>query len=138
MTDRPMSEMIRKRLPLTLEVGTTVAETCRRMRERQVSAALVTDADGALLGIFTGRDAVRMLAEGGAADGPIEAAMTRSPDTMPPGCKAMDALRLMQDGGFRHVPVVSDGVVVGVVSWGDFRTTELDQLGRESGFWERI
>ena len=138
MTDRPMSEMIRNRLPLTVEVGTTVAETCRRMHERQVSAALVTDADGALLGIFTGRDSVRMLARGGAADGPIEAAMTRSPDTMPPGCKAMDALRLMQDGGYRHVPVVSNGIVVGVVSWGDFRTTELDQLGCESSFWERI
>lgn len=138
MTDRPMSEMIRNRLPLTVDVQTTVVETCRRMHERQVSAALVTNADGALHGIFTGRDAVRLLAQGGAADGPIEAAMTRSPDTMPPGCKAMDALRLMQDGGYRHVPIVNDGVVVGVVSWGDFRTTERDQLGRESSFWERI
>ena len=138
MTDRPMSEMIRNRQPLIVGRGTTVAETCLRMHERQVSAALVTDADGALLGIFTGRDAIRMLAQGGAADDPIEVAMTGSPDTMPPGCKAMDALRLMQDGGYRHVPVVSEGNVIGVVSWGDFRTTERDQLGRESNFWERI
>ncbi|MBC7431610.1 MAG: CBS domain-containing protein [Rubritepida sp.] len=138
MTDRPMSEMIRNRRPLTLRLGTTVTETCKQMKERQVSAALVTDEDDLLRGIFTGRDAVRLLAQGGAADGPVEAFMTPSPNTMPLGCNAMDALRLMQDGGFRHVPVVNDGMVMGVVSWGDFRTTELDQLGCESNFWERI
>ena len=48
------------------------------------------------------------------------------------------ALRLMQDGGFRHVPIVDEGKVVGVVSKGDFRGVEQDRLDEESGIWERI
>ena len=64
--------------------------------------------------------------------------MTRNPATMPPGCTAIEALRLMRDGGFRHVPVVKGEVVVGVVSHGDFRGLEQDRLDEETGIWERI
>ena len=138
MTDRLMSEMVRNQQPLTLHADATVAEACRQMCERRVDAVLVTDGDEHLLGIFTGRDAVRMLAQQRAADGPLEAVMTRSPDIMPPGRTAIDALRLMQDGGFRHVPVVDRGHVAGVVAWGDFRTSEHDRLDTEIGYWERI
>ena len=47
-------------------------------------------------------------------------------------------MRLMRDGGFRHVPVVEEGVVIGVVSRGDFRGLEQDRLAEETGIWERI
>ena len=47
--------------------------------------------------------------------------MTKKPACMPPHSTAIEALRLMRDGGFRHVPVVQEGVVVGIVSRGDFR-----------------
>jgi predicted transcriptional regulator len=57
---------------------------------------------------------------------------------MPPGRTAIEALRLMRDGGFRHVPVVEDDVVIGVVSRGDFRGLECDRLDVETGIWERI
>ena len=50
----------------------------------------------------------------------------------------IDALRLMRDGGFRHVPVVDNGTLVGVVSRGDFRGLEQDRLDEETGLWERI
>ena len=72
------------------------------MFDRGVGAALITDHDDRLLGIFTGRDAVRMLAEGKASDCPVPSAMTHDPCTMPPGASAIEALRLMMDGGFRH------------------------------------
>ena len=138
MPARLMSEMVRHQRPMTVRPDATIAEACRQMGERRVGAALVTDEDNHLLGIFTGRDAVRMLAQGCAAADPIEAAMTCAPDVMPPGRTAIEAMRLMQDGGFRHVPVVDDGVVVGVVSWGDFRVSEHDRLDTETGLWERI
>ena len=88
------------------------------MRERRVGAVLVTEGDNRLLGIFTGRDAVhRVLAEGkSAARTKLAQVMTREPDTIPPGKTAIEALRLMEDGRYRHVPVVDGGRVVGIVS----------------------
>ena len=64
--------------------------------------------------------------------------MTRDPTTMPPGKTAIEALRLMQDGRYRHVPIVDQGKVVGIVSRFDFGGLELDRLDRKTGLWERI
>ncbi len=139
MTNRQMSEILRNQKPLTLPPEASVQEACRHMHARRVGAVLVTDAKGALQGIFTGRDAVRVLA--GAKDPAATAlrqVMTRDPVTLPPGRTAIEALRLMHDGGFRHVPVVHGGAVVGVVSRGDFRGLEQDRLDEETGLWERI
>ena len=110
------------------------------MRERRVGAVLVAGNEQRLLGIFTGRDAVcRALAEGKAPDvTALEEVMTHKPDTIPPGTTAIEALRLMQDGGYRHLPVIDGGRIVGIVSRGDFRGVELDRLDEETGIWERI
>ena len=110
------------------------------MRDRRVGAILVTEGDQRLLGIFTGRDAVhRVLAEGkSAARTKLAQVMTHEPDTMPPGKTAIEALRLMEDGRYRHVPVVVGGWVVGIVSRFDFSGIEIDRLDEETGLWERI
>ena len=50
----------------------------------------------------------------------------------------IEALRLMRDGGFRHVPVVHEGLVIGIVARGDFRGLEQDRLDEETGIWERL
>ena len=137
---RKMSDIVRNQVPVTLPPDATVRDACQRMRARRVGAVLVTEGDQRLLGIFTGRDAVhRVLAEGmSAAHTKLAAVMTRDPDTMPPGKTAIDALRLMEDGRYRHVPIVDDGKVVGIVSRFDFSGTELDRLDEETGLWERI
>ncbi len=137
---RRMSAIIKDQDPLTLSPSTTVKHACECMRERRVGAVLVTDKDRHLLGIFTGRDAVcRVLAEGkDPAKTRLSEVMTRDPDTMPPGSLAIDALRMMQDGGYRHVPIVADGKVLGVASRGDFKGIEQDRLDEETGLWERI
>ena len=57
---------------------------------------------------------------------------------MTPNKTAVEALRLMQDGGYRHVPIVHQGSVVGIVSPGDFRGLEQARLDEETGLWERI
>jgi CBS domain-containing protein len=140
MTSRRMAEIVRNQKPLTLSTSATIKQACERMRDRGVGAVLVTDEDSHLLGIFTGRDAVcRVLAEGrDSTSVTLGDVMTPNPTTMPPGKSAIDALRLMQDGGFRHVPVVDQGRVIGVVSKGDFRGIEQDRLDEETGIWERI
>ena len=137
---RKMSDVVRNQDPVTLPPTATVTEACQCMRDRRVGAVLVTDGDRRLLGIFTGRDAVhRVLAEGKNAARTILAdIMTPNPDTIPPGKMAIDALRLMEDGRYRHVPIVDDGKAVGIVSRFDFSGIELDRLDEETGLWERI
>lgn len=110
------------------------------MCHRRVGAVLVTGRDGGLIGIFTGRDAVsRVLAEGrDAAATALEAVMTRDPDTLAPDHNAIDVLRRMRDGGFRHMPITDHGRIVGIVSRGDIRGLEQARLDEETGLWERI
>jgi CBS domain-containing protein len=135
-----MSDIVRNQDPVTLQPHATVKEACERMRERRVGAILVTESDRRLVGIFTGRDAVhRVLAKGkSAARTRLAEVMTPAPDTMPPGKTAIEALRLMEDGRYRHVPIVEGGKVMGIVSRFDFSGHELDRFDEETGLWERI
>jgi CBS domain-containing protein len=137
---RKMSDIVRNQNPVTLPPDATVQDACRHMRERYVGAVLVTEGDRRLVGIFTGRDAVhRVLAEGkSAARTRLAEVMTRDPKTLPPGKIAIEALRLMEDARIRHVPIVADDKVVGIVSRFDFSGLELDRLDEETGLWQRI
>lgn len=137
---RKMSDIVSNQDPVTLRPNATVREACQCMRDRRVGAILVTESDRRLLGIFTGRDAVhRVLADGkSAARTQLAEVMTRDPTAIPPGKTAIEALRLMQDGRYRHVPIVDGDKVVGIVSRYDFSGIELDRLDEETGLWERI
>jgi CBS domain-containing protein len=137
---RKLSDLVHYQNPLMLPPRATVIEAARQMRDRRVGAVLVTEGDDRLVGIFTGRDAVsRVLADGRSpAKTTLAQVMTRDPDTMTPSHTAIDALRLMQDARCRHVPIVQDGKVVGIVSHGDFRGIEQDRLDEETGLWERL
>ena len=139
MTNRRMDEIIRHQHPVTMPATMSVRDACGEMLNRRIGAILVTDAKGALAGIFTGRDLVRIVSDGqDPAATTLRAAMTKEPSTMPPGQHAIDALRVMRDGGFRHIPVIDGDKIVGVVSRGDFRGLEQDRLDEETGYWERI
>src|SRR6516164_2959248 len=137
---RTMSDIVRNREPATLPPSATVRDACRCMRDRRIGAVLVTEGDHRLLGIFTGRDAVhRVLAQGkSAARTKLAEVMTSDPATIPPGRTAIEALRLMENGRYRHVPITDGGKVVGIVSRFDFSGIELDRLDEETGLWERI
>ena len=137
---RKMADLVRNRFPLALQPTATVMEAAREMRRRQVGAALVTDGDAGLVGIFTGRDAVdRVLAEGRDPTATTLAeVMTHNPCALTAKHDAIEALRLMQDVGCRHLPIIHEGKLVGIVSRGDFRGIELDRLDEETGLWERI
>jgi CBS domain-containing protein len=141
MLNRPLSELLRGETPpLALSPGTTVREACQRMRERAVDAVLVAAGSGPLLGIFTGHDAVRrVLAEARDADrATLAEVMTPNPATVPPHALAMEALRLMRDGGFDHVPVVQGGRVVGLVTHSHFLGLEQTRLEDETRTFETL
>ena len=135
---RNLSDIIYNQKPLTMQQTATVKSACQKMKERRAGSVLVTDENGALVGIFTGRDAVcRVLALGkNASKTTISQTMTSNPTTMTPDKTAVDALHLMWSGGFRHVPVFEDGKVLGVVSRGDFKGDEHLRLEEERGLWE--
>ena len=137
---RKMADIVRNQNPVTLPPSASVKDACRCMRDRRIGAVLVTEGDHRLLGIFTGRDAVhRVLAQGKSATRTkLAEVMTPDPATIPPAKTAIDALRLMEDGRYRHVPITDDGKVVGIVSRFDFSGVELDRLDEETGLWERI
>jgi len=136
---RSIAFIVKDQHPVTLTKNDTVQHACQRMWKRRVGAVLVTAEKGALCGIFTGRDAVRAL---GQAKDPaattLGAVMTPDPRTIAPDRTAIDALRMMNDYGFRHLPVVRDDKIVGIVSRGDFTGTELDRVEGETLLWERI
>jgi CBS domain-containing protein len=141
MLDRPLSELLRgRKAPLTLAPETTTHQACLRMRECAADAVLVADDSGALLGIFTGRDAVRrVLAEGRDADrATLAEVMSRDPAAVLSSAAAMEALRLMQDGGFDHVPVVEGGRAMGLISHGDFLGQEQTRLEEETRTFESL
>ena len=139
MTNRNISFIVKDQQPLMLRPTDSVQLACRRMCERNVGAVLVTDSHHHLKGIFTGRDAVQMVGAGGhPAEASPRGGMTPDPDTIGPEHKAIEALHMMCDGGYRHLPVVADGKVVGIVSRSDFKGLELDQFEDEQSLWERI
>ena len=137
---RRLSDIVFKQDPLILHGMESVKEACRAMHARRTGSVIVTDPNGALVGIFTGRDAVgRVVAAGKSPEEtPLAKVMTGNPRTMSPKSTAIEALRLMWDGGFRHVPVVESGQVVGVVSRGDFTGDEQDRLDEERALWEHM
>lgn len=138
MLNRRLGYIVRDQKPLLMKPTDTVQKACQDMRARHVGSALVVDDHGHLLGIFTGRDAVKLLANGKAGASTLEHAMTAHPVTVSPEQKAIDALRAMSDGGFRHLPVIDRDRVVGIVSRADFKGQELDRLDEEEGLAERI
>jgi CBS domain-containing protein len=104
---------------LAVEPAATVGEAATLMGERRAGSALVMEGDR-LLGIFTERDIVKALGQHfDAAGHAVSEWMTADPITVPPDTPVREALERMISGGFRHLPVVDEDAVVGVVSMRD-------------------
>ena len=139
MNQRHVSDLVRHRNPVTLPPDASVRDACRTMRNERVGAVLVVEKDR-LVGIFTGRDAVCRVVAAGLDPGETTLAevMTGNPTATNPACSAIEALRLMEDAGHRHLPVLDSNRPVGCISRGDFRGLEHARLDEETGFWERM
>jgi CBS domain-containing protein len=98
---------------------TTIADAATMMSTSQVGSALVLDGDR-LLGIFTERDVLRAVgSDFDAEHHAVSEFMTKDPKTIGPEVDATEALESMFAFGFRHLPVVDGGRVVGIVSMRD-------------------
>jgi CBS domain-containing protein len=111
--------------------GETVRATARMMKEKKIAAVVVMEGQK-LIGIITERDmTTRVIAAGLNPDTTTaREIMTANPDTLGPDDNASDAIRMMRERNYRHLPVVKGDTVVGMVSVRDLYAvynTELEQ-----------
>jgi CBS domain-containing protein len=127
MSERTIRSIVEGQELITATATMTITEAAQRMRQANVGAIMVVDGER-LVGMFTERDAVfRVLAEGlDATATALAEVMTRDPQTIHPDRPFAHALHMMHEGRFRHVPVVEDGRLLGMVSARDALGTELE------------
>jgi len=116
---------------ITIEPHRTLADTARLLDEKRVRAVVVSDADHPVLGIISERDIARAVAQRGAAalNEPVSQHMTAKVITCTRSCTVRELMERMTDHRVRHVPVVEDGRLSGIISIGDLvkhRVAELE------------
>ncbi|MGL4438475.1 MAG: CBS domain-containing protein [Bosea sp. (in: a-proteobacteria)] len=118
----------------TIQPHRTLAEAARILAERRIGAAVVTGADGAVLGILSERDIVRAVAEAG-SDGlnePVSRRMTAKVMTCPESTSIETAMEMMTAGKFRHLPIVQNGHLSGIISIGDVVKRHIEKIEAET------
>jgi CBS domain-containing protein len=119
---------------VTIDPAESLAQAIRLLAEKRIGAAIVLGADRRIAGIISERDIVRALAARGAAvlDEPISGTMTRKVVTCNENETVASIMERMTAGKFRHVPVVDQGRLVGLVSIGDVVKHRAYEMERES------
>jgi CBS domain-containing protein len=112
-------EEIMTRSTQTVDVGDSIQDAARAMRDSDIGDVIVTDG-GQVAGIVTDRDiVVRAIADGRDASTTISDVCTTGVETIEPAASVDDALQKMREHDIRRLPVVQDGSPVGIVSLGD-------------------
>lgn len=116
----------------SVEPGTKLADAIKILSERRIGAVLVLS-QGRIEGILSERDIVRVLGERGAGvlDEPVSAVMTRKVVSCREKDTVSEIMETMTLGKFRHVPVIEDGRVVGLISIGDVVKWRVGEYERE-------
>lgn len=109
---------------LTVSAEATLGEAAAAMSERGVGAVVVLEGD-AIAAILTERDVLKAVAAGKDGSAPVTEWMTRHPETIEPDDTTDHAASLMIHGGFRHLPVVEEGHVAGIISIRDLMRVAL-------------
>ena len=119
---------------VTVEPNATLKSAVALLADNRIGAALILGVDNRVAGILSERDIVRALAERGASalDEPVSQVMTRKVSTCTEGETISAIMERMTDGKFRHVPVVDQGRLVGIVSIGDVVKHRLHEMERDS------
>ena len=129
MFDQPIKNLMDSKKFLAAPPATTVSDAARLMAGKNVGAILVVE-DDHRVGIFSERDVVfRVIAQGrDAKTTKLAEVMTASPKTLAPNKSYGHALLLMQENGFRHVPVVENGKAIGIISSRNAMDPDLEEF----------
>ena len=119
---------------LTVSPGATIGEAAAILSVKRVGALVVSRDGDTLNGVISERDIVRELGKQGppCLDNLVSDLMTRDVKTVTPAATAIEALNIMTAGRFRHLPVLDDGKMVGVISIGDVVKYRMDQIQHEN------
>lgn len=112
----------------------SIADVCQRLAEHRIGALVMTDERRRVVGIISERDVVRVIASGGGAalGDPASRHMTRSVTTCTRRDTVDDVMEKMTRGRFRHIPIVDDGELVGIISIGDVVKYRMAEIEREA------
>ncbi|MDX6307253.1 MAG: hypothetical protein QOI06_299 [Nocardioidaceae bacterium] len=114
---------------ITVSPDTTVRNLVALLVEKNIGAVLVATRERPVAGIVSERDVVRGLADGpGVLDRPVSDLMTAEVVTAEPHQSVHELMKLMTQRRIRHVPVVTDGELQGIVSIGDVVKSRIDEL----------
>jgi CBS domain-containing protein len=129
MFNQPIRNIMEHKKFLVASPETTVSAAAMLMAEKNVGAIMVVENEN-LIGIFSERDAVfRVIAKGrDAKTTALIDVMTTTPKTLEPGKSYGHALLLMQENGFRHVPVVENGRPIGIISSRNAMDPDLEEF----------
>ncbi len=132
MQRRIVPDLVSNQTLASLPPSATVRDAARIMTERHIGAVLVA-VDGRLQGIFTERDVLaRVVAVGLDPDDTVlGGVMTPNPDTVAPNDTALEALRKMSERGYRHLPVIDNDRLVGIVSIRDLYAAVNHELAED-------
>lgn len=118
---------------VTVEPGTAISEVARILSEKRIGTVVISSDGAKAEGVLSERDIVRELAVRGASclSDTVETYMTRDIVTVPRSESADRVLAMMTEGRFRHMPVVEDGRLVGLITLGDVVKAKLGELAME-------
>jgi CBS domain-containing protein len=119
---------------ISISCDATLSEAARLLARRRIGAIVVRDEQGALAGILSERDVVRAVAEESvsALAHPVSAYMTRAVATCSENDTVEDLMEMMTMGRFRHLPVVDNDVITGMISIGDVVKTRIAETVQEA------
>jgi len=121
------------RTVVTVKPEHTLGEVVQLLNEKRIGAVVVSDAGHAMLGIISERDIVKAIARQGAAalDDAVRGHMTAKVITCTGRSALSELMSLMTEGKFRHVPIVENGRLTGIVSIGDIVKHRLAEIEAE-------
>ena len=118
----------------TLPTGASIAEAVEMLNTRRIGAIVVTTADGKVAGILSERDVVRHLGKDWAslANRPVSDVMTKDVVTMSRRATVAEVMERMTERRIRHLPIVDNGELVGIVSIGDVVKRKIEETEQEA------